>query len=208
MVLVLRASVSLWWDGGLRQASHVRLTDRDEAPKEPPPLAVWATIDQAAQHVGVSRRIIQRWIVERGAQAAQLGGTTLIDLHLLDEWLKEEALRANKTPRRRALVSTALNQGDRWAVDCDRNVTTQRLGGGGLLRRSTSAATMVLPIQKPRAGRFKGSVQQGHRSSGGGRGFLSLLAGGGRNLRPSSIYTADRTPPADTVRTLKVASPP
>jgi len=29
MVMVPRAPVSPWWDGGLQQVSHVRLTDRD-----------------------------------------------------------------------------------------------------------------------------------------------------------------------------------
>jgi len=71
----------------------------EKAPKELPSLAIWATMEQAGKHVGVSARTIQRWVVERGCPAAQIGGTTRIDLQMLDEWLREEALRVSKARR-------------------------------------------------------------------------------------------------------------
>jgi len=70
-------------------------------PTSPPSLATWATMEQAAKHVGVSARTIQRWIVERGCPAAQIGGTTRIDLQALDEWLRAEALRLSAARQQR-----------------------------------------------------------------------------------------------------------
>jgi excisionase family DNA binding protein len=72
-----------------------------QVPTSPPSLATWATINQAAQHVGVSSRTIQRWIITRGAPAAQIGGTTRIDLQMLDEWLRTEALRLREARQQR-----------------------------------------------------------------------------------------------------------
>jgi excisionase family DNA binding protein len=61
----------------------------------------WVSVDAVAEHLGVAKDTVYRWIETRGLPAHKVGRLWKFRLHLVDQWVEAGGATEAGSPRRR-----------------------------------------------------------------------------------------------------------
>lgn len=64
------------------------------APGAPPAVEPWVSVESVAQHLGVAKDSVYRWIDARGLPAHKIGRLWKFKLSKVDEWVRAEGAAA------------------------------------------------------------------------------------------------------------------